>query len=326
MIIRRANIKDKEELYKFNRQMYPQWKNCDEIVDFWLSRKSDEINNVVIMVDENDKIRGQQFFSSMSYYYNNETVESHWAFNLIVDEEMRKGSHGFALMWKCKKEHPNSMSSGSNDISMPINLKIGNKLIGHLKKYVGIGNPIWLATSLFRGEIKNKNFPESISVSGKTFKKNTSQELPILNKPYNYKLLEISRTKEFLLWKFYSMLHDYGVYTNADGDFFAVRTIVRKKITSLVLVDYRCKMDNKDNFQTIMQAFRLIASKMHLAVLIVGSSLNVTDQVCSSFKMKSVGRDRPILGFVNCKDKEKEIDNRNFVFLTLADSDGDVIW
>lgn len=322
MIIRRATNEDVNQLYEFNHQMYPERKNYKEIVDFWISKSQDAISDIVIM-EEEGRIQGQQFYSSMSYFYSNQEFESSWAFDLIVDETLRAGSQGFALMWKCKKIHPNNMSSGSNDTSLPINLKIGNKHIGDLKKFVGIGNPFWLLTSFFRGEIKRDKFPIIIN----DFCLLDENSLPNLKVPFNKDLLEISRKNDFLKWRYFSNLHDYAIYKkNHTNDFFVVRTIVKNHITALVLIDYRCNFHNDSSISDIFKAFKNIARKMKLSMLIVGSSLKVVDQECTKAGFKSIGRDRPILGLINCEDAEQKRSNRNFVCVTLADSDGDITW
>lgn len=328
MKIRRATKEDIQQLYEFNHRMYPERKNCKEIIDFWLSKRDDEINNIVIIVDDDNEIKGQQFFSTMSYFYKNSEHESTWAFDLIVDEELRAGSHGFSLMWKCKKEHPNSMSSGSNDISLPINLKIGNKHIGNLKKYVGITNPFFLITSFFRGALSKDNFPKKIVVNNITFEKiKEVSEIPNYISCFNKDLLEISRKQDFIKWRFFSNLHEYVFYHNrTNNDYFVLRTIVKHKITMLVLVDFRCNINDENSFENIMIAFRKIARKMKIAAIIAGSSLEKTDEICEKYKMKRVGRDRPILGMIDCDNCEDKIKNRNYIYITLADSDGDITW
>lgn len=325
MKIRRAQDKDLQGLYEFNHRQYPERSNYKEIVDFWVSRKKNEINNFVLAVGDNDEIKGQQFFSTMSYFYEGNKVDSVWAFDLIVDEDLRSASQGFALMWKCKKEHPNSMSSGSNDNSMRINIKIGNKHIGNLKKYVGLFNPLRLVTSLFRGTISAAHFPDKLTAGNNLFEK--TNEMPSYTSPFNADLLEIGREKDFMDWRFGSTLHEYVVYKSADADdYFVVRTIVKKHITALVLIDYRCVAKDSIAFENILKALKKLAGKLHLAMVIVGSSLSNFDAACEKHGLKAVGRDRPILGFVNTEGKQDAIDNRNFVFLTLADSDGDTTW
>lgn len=328
MKFRRADNSYIKSLYDFGRRMYPERKNYRQIIDFWLSKGEKEIENIVIAVDDENNIRGQQYFSSMNYYYEGEKKDSVWAFDLIVDEELRAGSQGFALMWKCKKIHPNSMSSGSNDISLPINLKIGNTQIGELRKYVGIRNPLCLFASLFRGEIAKEKYPNVVAVGKRSFLKVAKpDDLPDLKKPYNHQLLEIGREKDFLKWRFFSDLHDYVFYLDKkNNDYFVVRSIVKKHVTALVLIDYRCDLANDNSCKNIIDGFTTVAKKLNLAVMIADSSTKAMDEVCESRKMKSLGRPRPILGILDCEEKMNSIQNREFVLLTLADSDGDITW
>lgn len=328
MLIRRATISDLPQLYVFNHRMYPERDNYKEIIDFWISKGAKEIENIIIVIDDDGRIRGQQFFSSMSYYYNGEEINSTWAFDLIVDEELRAGSYGFSLMWKCKRLNPNSMSSGSNDISLPINIKIGNKHIGDLRKFVGITNPLYVFTSVLQVNAKSKDFPKSIKVENGSFMKiENKKEMPSYSVPFNTHLLEISRKYDFLLWRYFSNLHDYVFYKRKDSDdYFVVRTIVKHHISALVLVDYRCQFTVKQPFESIMSAFVELASKMKFFIYIVGSSLSIVDKTCAKFHMKAIGRDRPILGLINNDVTEEEREMRNYILLTLADTDGDITW
>ena len=328
MKIRKATKEDIPALYEFNHRMYPERENYKEIIDFWLGKSSNEIENIVIAIEDDGRIRGQQFFSSMSYYIDGSEISSTWAFDLIVDEELRAGSQGFSLMWKCKKIHSNNMSSGSNDISLPINLKIGNKHLGDIKKYVGLSNPLWLFTSLFRGNIKPNKYPQQIKASNFVYKKiDNPQDLPSYTQGFNSQLLEITRKKDFLKWRFFTKLHDYVFYKNEENDdYLVVRTIIKQHITALVLVDYRCQLIDGKSFYEIMKAFVRLASQLRIAVLITGSSMAEADNICEAFHLKAVGRNRPILGMIDCDDSDSWRKNRDKILLTLADSDGDITW
>ena len=328
MKIRRATSEDLQQLYAFNHRMYPERLNYKEIIDFWIAKSPEAINDIIVVADDDGKIKGQQLFSSMSYYRDGVEVDGTWAFDLIVDEELRAGSQGFSLMWKCKKEHPHTMSSGSNDISMAINMKIGNKHIGDLKKFVGIANPLWLLTSVFRGSVPSNKFPQVLKTKGAIYQKIEHLEnIPQIKESYNLQLLEYSRKLDFITWRFFSGLHDYALYKrDLSDDYFVVRTIVRNHVTSLVLVDYRCRLSDESNMDKIICAFKSLASKLKLGVLIVGSSVALVDSVCMRYHFKAVGRDRPILGMISCEDSDRVRETRNFILLTLADTDGEVTW
>ena len=67
-------------------------------------------------------------------------------------------------------------------------------------------------------------------------------------------------------------------------------------------------------------------SKLHLGMLIVGSSLKVVDYVLERHGFKSVGRPRPVMGLVKVKEYKEIINSREFLFTTFADSDGETNW
>lgn len=322
MEIRQATKEDLQQLYEFNHRMYPERTNSKEIIDYWLSRHSDAISDIVVCVDENKVVRGQQFFCRMSYYYNGTKIDSSWPFDLIVDNEIRARAGGLALMRKSLKIHPNPLGSGSNDTALTIELRIGYRKIGTLRKYAGITNPFYVALSPFKN--KKIHFPSEFISNETTFRKVDEKRLNDVGQAYNKQLLEISRDKDFLKWKFFSPLHEYGLYSQENSNnFFAVRIIQKKHIAALVLIDYRCDLSTQDSFKKIFRAFKHLANTLHIGVIIVGSSLTVVDKVCEQSRMKNVGRERPIIGILKCNDRQHDIEDRNFVLWTFADSDGD---
>lgn len=327
MEFRCANKGDLSELYRFSHSMYPDRTNYKELIDFWVSKDTDEISNIVLAVDEDNKIKGQQFFSTMKYNWEGERKDGVWAFDLIVDEDLRSESQGFALMWYCRKVHRNTLSTGSNDISLPINLKIGNAYIGNLKKFVGITNPLYLPFAINRGVVKREAFPDSVDVKGMSFRKVDVKDMNLQTDVYNDGLLEIDRSKEFLNWRYSNDIHEYVIYKSASSDdYFVVRTIEKKHISALVLIDYRCSLDSSEMFDCIFKASKKIACSLKLPIMIFGSSLKITDDICRKHGFRSVGRDRPILGMLKVANWKEQIEARNFTLVTLADSDGETTW
>lgn len=318
----------KKALIDYNTRVYPFKKvSAEKYLDFWLSNPSTKCEDNLILEDEMGEIHGQILTSPMLYYYKGEKKKTVWLFDLIVDEELRKSAWGIDVILSCFQKHPNSCSTGSGPTALPIHLKLGNKMLGEIRKYVGIIHPLWLVTSVFRGNVPIGNFPGVVKVNDCTFVKVDKQNIPNLTSPYNDNLWEVAREKEFLLWRYFNDLHEYAFYKDAkSNDYFVVRTIIQNHVTAMLLVDYRCDVSTPEAFDRIYAAVSDVMCKTRLGILITGSALATIDQVLEKHHFKAMGRPRPVIGFQKVKDRKVDIETRNFAFVTLADSDGETNW
>lgn len=328
MKIRLAKNSDVNSIYEFNNRMFIQKSiNSKKYIDFWLSKNPDAINNILLLIDDQNNIVGQNIMTSMAYYYNSQKYDTFWGFDLIIEETYRKDTWGLDLMIRNKELFPGIFCTGSGPQALGINLKLGMKLLGEIKKYVGIINPFWIFNIFGKKTISTNKFPSNIKVKNKCFDLLNKSQLPTLNNPFNDNLLEIARDNEYLQWRFFNDLHEYAVYKDINSDnYFVLRTTIIKHIKIMLLVDYRCDAYSSEQFESILCSAKRITSKLHIPILITGSTLNTFDKVLEQHHFKSIGRPRPVLGYIKCKDRKEDIDNRNFVFVTLADSDGETNW
>lgn len=313
------------QLVEYNKRAYTERAGkAQELIDFWLSR-DDKAYNDIIVVERNNELYGQVFFSKMFFYYKGERIDSYWNFDLIVDEVLRKEERGLDLMQYYIKEYPEYYCTGCGPLAVKLNLALGVKMLGDIRKYVSIVNPLWFPTAVFRGKVDVSKYPEKI---GKNWRKVGSVlEMPQLGKPYNENMLEIGRDNDFMCWRFFSGYHPYSVYVDGNtGDYFVLTTTVQKHITALVLVDFRCSLASKEAFDEIVKATNKVANHIHVPMVICGSSHSMIDSVLEKHHYKSVGRPRPIMGRKKFKDAKEAIKNRTFAFVTLADSDGETSW
>lgn len=319
---------DLQQLQEYNKKIYPDKViPAKNYLNFWLNRNERALEQCLILREVDGSIHGQVLASEMSYFYKQERIDTVWLFDLIVDEELRQDSWGVDLLLACMDKHPRSCSTGSGPAALPIHLKMGNKILGEIRKYVGLANPLCMLTSPFRGNIKAEKFPSYVEVNRKTFRKLSCEEMPNLTKPFNDTLFEIARDKEFLQWRFFNDLHSYAFYKDEHSDdYFVVRTTILKHITVMLLVDYRCNMSDAISFETIYQAAKRVMSRLQIGMMIVGSSLKVVDNVLENHGFRSVGRPRPVIGFVKVKDRKADVESRNFLLSTFADSDGETNW
>lgn len=327
MEIRIAQEHDVNALCKFNKAIFPDKKiDSREYINFWLSKDNNALNNITLLVNDNERIVGQTIFSSMSYYYSGKRLDSEWGLDLIIEKEYRQETWGIDLILKNLELHPSFMATGSGPLAKSINLKLGMKDLGNIKKYVGVVNPLYLICSYKKKTIPIKNYPKIINDRTHIYSLISQDELPSYVAPFNEGLLEICRDYDFLKWRFFNKLHQYAFYLRDDKQTYLVlRSISIKGFRVMELVDYRCE-NTEVNFEEIYQVAVRATRKLKLPIIVCGSSLKSFDKVLERHHLKSIGRPRPILGFLNCKDRKKDIENRNFCFVTFADSDGETNW
>jgi hypothetical protein len=315
-----------DELVAFNNQSYPKKTNSTKLLKFWFDKSKDEIENSIILVN-NGRIFGQLLTSRNMFFYKGKSTSCKWFFNYIVDEKYRKSGYGIDLLIKATSNDNLLFGAGSAPLALKIELKMGFILIGELKKFIAISFFPSIISSFFRNNISENTFPERISKNGVTFNKVDVSYFFNHSVPFNENLLEFGRDNNYLKWRFFSGLHDYVVYKSANNNnYFAVRTIIRKSITCLVLVDYRCNLANDDEFEEILHTVKSISKKLKIGVIITASSLKCVDNILEKRKFKSIGRHRPLIAYRSFKDEDKRINNRELVLVTLADSDGEVSW
>lgn len=325
MEIRNLEQREIPQLAEYNDKIYPEKEipACNYL-NFWFSQHPDEYKKTMVLVNDSGRICGQNIFSSMSYFFQSEKIDTVWGFDLIVDEDLRPSGWGADLLIECKSAHPKAVSTGSGPTALPINLKLGHKFLGEIRKYIGIANPFHIISSAFRGYVGIADFPDCVSIGNTRFCKISKEELPELVEPFNADLFEPCREINYLKWRFFSELHHYAFYKACnESNYFVLRTIVIKHITILLLVDYRCDMHNQDGFSCILDAVLKVARSLRLGIVSTGSSLAVVDGVLESKHFRSIGRPRPFIGFLKCKDRKEDIEARKFGLITLADSDGE---
>lgn len=329
----------KDQLVAFNVESFPEREKLNKkIINF---RYYNELHqgefykNNVIAVGLDGSIIAQLLYHPANYFLDNAKYQMEWSFDLFVRPDMRQeslGLHLFEFIKANKKELP-IFASGIGEKALKIEKFYGYHVIGHLKKYVKIVNPLFAITGLMRKKyISKSKFPNQIK--GKTnFVKVNFEDLWDAPKPYNSELLEFERDKTFLQWRFFSPDFEYVVYkqesetnSNKNPNYFVVRTAKMKGITFLILVDYRYEVNNSLAFQSIIEAAHKIANQLFLPIVVTGSSHLTADQVLEAAKYKANGRDRPII----CNKKEykkykETINNRTFVLTTLADTDGEYL-
>jgi hypothetical protein len=325
-----------EKFVSFNKKSFPG-KQVEKIIDFRYFNplnNSTSIENNVVATDDNQNIIGQMCYHSASYFFNNELLQSEWGFDFFVDPESRNDAVGLQVLdfIKANKLLP-IFGVGLGKRSLKLQKVYGFHLIGYLKKYYKIVNPIFLLSGFLTGRhVKTARYPKFVGKGENRFQKVSADELWSNQSPYNQSLLEFGRDKNFLSWRFFSSHFQYAVYRKVSDAgspqpvYFAVRTTKVKKITCLILSDFRFDTDKKSDFKAIVNAASSVASALYLPIVVTGSSHHVSDAVLEEARFKITGEDRTIVSNVKeYKQYQDQITARNFLFTTLADTDGEYL-
>jgi len=330
MKITSLHERDIKNLLEFNKLVHPS-NSTEEIrayLDHWLAKVPDAMEYVITQ-KEGDEIVGVNFLSPMSYLYNGKMIHSQWAFDLYVKEEYRKRNYGSYLLLAVKSSFPTHCATGSGPNAVKLLSKLKATQIGQIHKYVGISNPLYMLTSFSRGIVPIMQFPKSVYVKGQIFSRVAFEDLPDINTPYNKSILEINHDTEFLKWKFFNNYREYAFYFNSDNNnYIVLRTIIKKHITLLMVSDYRCNVHSTDQVETLCLLAKKVAKKIGVAFVFCGSSLTCVDMVLEKLHFKAIGRHRPIMTYDKSYKNasfEEQIQARDFILVTLADSDGEPI-
>ena len=322
MKIRKLKEIDLPELIKFGEEVFPDRKSYySSLINFVLKNRIDGYTGGVGLFD-GDKICGQSLFTQMTLWHRGIKEISGWGYELIVKEELRMDSWGLEVMMESRRIFPNTCATGSGPLALKLNLKLGNKLIGEIRKYVGLTS---LSLSSILAILPKGKIPENVD----GFRLIKFPEDFKTKNYFNFNLIEAGRDSDFIKWRYFTAgFKKYYVYQNDSGEYFVVRTIKQKGFRMLLLLDFRCDLSSEEPFRNILKAVKKIAIKVHDPFILCGSSHKIVDSILEEKHFKSIGRPRPIIvgkKFMEWIDKEK-IENRDFALITLADSDGEWSW
>ena len=125
--------KEIPKLIEYNKQTYPERGGYTKsIIDFWVARHSEAVSDI-LTVEKDGKFYGQEFYSKMAFYYKGVYEESHWCFDLIVDQKLRKDCIGLDFMQYALEEYPNYYCTGSGPDAVKLHLALGKQLLGDIR-------------------------------------------------------------------------------------------------------------------------------------------------------------------------------------------------
>lgn len=335
MMVRFQQPQDDAQFKTFNESVFPERGDRNRALTelrYFNSKnpQSDTSGNVVAFTPEG-KLIGQALYHKTDFFHDGQRRSSEWGFDFFVVPEHRNDFVGVDILQYVKANKAFVFAVGLGEKALKLQKMLGYHVIGEIRKYVKIVQPLCLPFGLLRsGNLEAARYPKSVKKGTVLFDRVSAESLWDAESPYNQELLEFGRDRSFLNWRFYSDNFQYAVYRKADGtdqpNYFALRSVKIKGVTGLVLADFRYQVSRPEQFREIVDAARQIASKMWLPILATGSAHRSSDQVLEAMNFKKVGRDRPVVSNDKAyKQFKPSIDDRNFVFVTLADSDGEYL-
>jgi len=329
-----------DDFFEFNKKIDTTRDDVVERLNFLIFDNpllTDKSNPYIIAAcNENDQIVGQHLLTPFEYYYGGNIQKGYYAFDLYLLKEYRKKGIGYLLTQEAYKRFFPYFGIGTSEAATRIHFSLKNKIIGNLYIYMWIRK----ISSLFRfvlnekfkdkfnsnnKEVREFQFPEELSIRGFSFKRVRSLE-QWEHHNWNDEILEFSRSLEFLKWRFLIKQNKYFFYLLVESDsttYFVVRRIVTKGLNLLAIVDYRVPFEDQNKFKLILRAVKLLAKSGGFDGVFTMSSYGFFDKILR--KNLFIKKKDPIHIFANARFNipQEIIDERRFVFATMAESDLD---
>lgn len=272
-----------EPMVKFIHQAFPQRKHASEYINYLfhvLANKSD----MSIVVNDDDEIIATNFYLRTKALINNIQEEVMWSFDTMVLNEYRKSDAGTMITVEYIGNN-NLWGVGLSSIAVKAHKIIKSKFIGYLPSSlkVNVLSPyslgLFVKMPVLRNKVKTISI-QSISCGKYNFMKVQNAEDIVKNKPYwNSNTVEFIRDTNFINNRILYHGNTYAIYTapslcaDSNNIYFAVRVQDYKYTKILHIVDYRCNLQNRQEFNAIIEASSKIARKYKLAGVQIKSSI-----------------------------------------------------
>ena len=281
------------------------------------------------------KIVGQYLLNPFEWSFRGKKHKGYWGIDYFVLEG-ESGVCGAVLARTAIRNYRPYFTIGPSEISKMICLALGTRTVGSLKKFIWPRNPaipLLIGISLIvkrrpfliRQESNDDKFPVRLSCNGVKFRR--IEELDGW-KEYHWKeTIELSRSLQFLRWRFFNKYRKYYFYLTsnlAKPSYFVVRRCFWRGLIVLVIVDYRTAYRDYDSWQAILHAAKVLARLNRCDGVITGSSHEFFDKGLKRKSFIKVGRESLIL--TNCEIcfSDEVIEKREIIYATMADCDTDL--
>ncbi len=326
--IENFNSVDLPELINFNKNNFNH-SNEEEFFNHRFVTNPAKLKgtNYIVMVKNTDnKIVGQSMFLPMTFMHKGTKQFGAWGTDLIVDKSCRGTGIGKRLVLEFKKV-TNQFILGVTPSSLSILKKNDFHILDEFKRYIYIPS-LWGFLSLFlKSKSKVKPIPQQVNTSDNIF--TLQKEAPHIEKEnWNHEIIEFSRDYDFLKWRFFGTYKHFYFYYNDNKNtpvYFVIKILKWKGHSFIVLVDMRLQKNDKNSFNSIIEACKAILSQTGAKGIISGSSLR---EFTEGFKKN---------GFFNFEKPTSIITASKYgesypyfkqqgIFVTMGDSDYEYVY
>jgi len=336
MKIKKFEEKDLKALVDFNSAVFNKRDKIEESIRFRFFENpfiDKEKSEILIAYDTNGKIIGQILVMPLRLTYKGRDYPTYFGMDYFVIPEARNTLAGVLLANRYKDLKYN-FGVGLTDSSLLIMKAFNVNLIGYMTKYIKLNNILSPFRFLFpQQRVLQKQIrpPQMISgrVDGKFLRVFDAEEILSETGYWNKDFIEFTRCKEFINWRFFYYPDKYFVYKyfpdnvngNSKPSYFVTRIINWKKVSCLLLLDYRFDPEVKDMFNTILRAAVKLSRELKMAATITMCSLPNFENTLKKNLFFMFGRKMEIV--TNFPIISNEENKKANIIVTFADSDGD---
>ena len=336
MKVANLDLKEIDNFLNFNKKIYPERKNVKKRFQYQLidnpALEDKTYPRIFLSFNENNEIVGQFLLNPFEFHFSGKGYKGFLGCDYYVLENYR-GAYGAILALRAIRSSKSYFAIGVTEIAKKIHLSLGTKIIGSLNKFIWFRNifiPILIAKNLISKNNslmeynKDSRFPASLSSHGVEFK--LIENLDGWNDYHWDNTLEFSRPLDFLRWRFWGNLENYYFYLTKEFKnpyYFVVRKSTWKGLLLLSIVDYKIPYQDKRAWQTILKASKLLAKMSNCNGVVTFSSHKFFDDLLQKDFFFKIGKPNLILTNANINFSTENINKRNLVFATMADSDID---
>ena len=336
MKIRKFEERDFQSLIEYNTSVFNNRDQIEESIRyrfFYNPRSVETSNEILIALDDNNIIIGQILMMPVEFNYKGNVFPAYFGMDYFVNKEYRNSLAGMILANKAKDVKYHFGIAFTVNSSKIFRL-FKEKNAGNLEVYFRPNVLLPYYNFISRSK-KNKscvrNFPFQVKTRGGVFQRiYEPDDILSFSGSWNNDLIEFSRNRSFLEWRFFFYPDKYIVYKYISTSnenlgspiYFVVRPVLWKRMNCILLVDYRFDLKMKHVFRKILDSTTKLSTTHKFEATITGCSLPGYKNLLRSKLYFKIGEKREIL--TNFQLDDKDFDNKiDEIFVTFADSDSD---
>lgn len=336
MIIRKFEEKDYQSLVDFNNKAFKIRDKIEESIRYRFYQNpftNNKTSEILIAKDDKEKIIGQIMVMPSEFSYEDRVYPAFFGMDYFVDLNARNSLAGVIIANKYVNLKYN-FGIGLTDKSLAIVKAFNVKIIGYMGKYIKLNNAFSLFRFLAGAKLRaqsNFTFPVNINIKDGEFNRIFDPEEIISKYGYwNRNLIEFTRSRDFIKWRFFYYPDKYIVYKYTsdilENDpfpvYFVVRPIIWKNVNCLLLVDFRFNVADINMLSKILKSTVKISRKLKMAATITGCSLPSCEMKLKKELFLKFGREKEIVTKFQFEGNNND-SQRDRILVTFADSDSD---